>query len=605
MAVWKKMWKQWICLALIIVLIGAGIEIPAYTLPVQAAETAAQETGYYGSQMTSVIEKSMYRQLTAHYAMQENTTELELDTAEFAEQLTFTAQIQEGEIVEDESFLQVKLEVLQAYYRAMYAFLYDNPTVYWIYGFQIQYAYSAVGGKGSITSIKLIPNVYYSGAETELGEFKQAVENTFLEISASLPQQSSRYYEVKAIHDYLCKTLTYHEDAAVNNAEQYLYAHTAAGSFIKDKKVVCEGYAKAFKILCDKFEIPCLLVVGTGVTGSGGNAHMWNYVQMEDGQWYGVDVTWDDQQAAWDAPDKIRTEYLLAGSGEQGFHKTFIEEHVPEPFGENPGIQFQLPTLAAVSYGKTCTHTYASWKTVRNAGCITAGTAERFCTKCKEKETKALAALGHQYGTAVVTKKATVLKTGIKTQTCRRCGAKQNIIIPALAAPKKGTIFTAGNLKYRVTKAGVQNGTVEVAGVKAKSVTSVKIPTTVKKNGVTYRVTGIGRTAFYRCKKLKRVTIGKYITAIGAKAFQECNALKTVTLPAGVSKIETRAFYKCKSLQKITVKTTKLTKSRVGKDAFKGVSVNVKLQVPKKKLKVYKTIFTAKGISKKAEIVKG
>ena len=52
---------------------------------------------------------------------------------------------------------------------------------------------------------------------------------------------------------------------------------------------VCEGYSKAFKFLCDKIGIPCVLVDGT----AGGGAHMWNYIAL-DGAWYAVDVTWND-----------------------------------------------------------------------------------------------------------------------------------------------------------------------------------------------------------------------------------------------------------------------------------------------------------------------
>ena len=65
-----------------------------------------------------------------------------------------------------------------------------------------------------------------------------------------------------------------------------MYAHTPYPVFA-DKygnEVVCEGYAKAFKILCDRFNIPCTLVSGLAYTGSGsaGEAHMWNLVKMPD-----------------------------------------------------------------------------------------------------------------------------------------------------------------------------------------------------------------------------------------------------------------------------------------------------------------------------------
>ena len=59
---------------------------------------------------------------------------------------------------------------------------------------------------------------------------------------------------------------------------------------------VCEGYARAFKVLCDRSGIPCILVVGDAQPDgeSSPEHHMWNEVQMEDGLWYAVDVTWND-----------------------------------------------------------------------------------------------------------------------------------------------------------------------------------------------------------------------------------------------------------------------------------------------------------------------
>ena len=61
-----------------------------------------------------------------------------------------------------------------------------------------------------------------------------------------------------------------------------------------DTNVVCEGYAKAFKYLCDlsAFSDPdmdCYLV--TGGLGTISNAHMWNLMHMEDGENYLVDLT--------------------------------------------------------------------------------------------------------------------------------------------------------------------------------------------------------------------------------------------------------------------------------------------------------------------------
>lgn len=144
---------------------------------------------------------------------------------------------------------------------------------------------------------------------------------------------------------------------------------------------------------------------------------------------------------------------------------------------------------------------------------------------------------------------------------------------------KKGSAFTAGTLKYKVTNAVKGKTAVTVTAPKSKKVKGVTIPATVKKDGVTYKVTSISANAFKQCKKLKKVTIGKNVTSIGKNA-----------------------FFKAAALKKITVKSTKL--KSVGKKALKGINKKAVIKVPKAKYKKYKKMFKGKGQSKSVKIKK-
>lgn len=137
-------------------------------------------------------------------------------------------------------------------------------------------------------------------------------------------------------------------------------------------------------------------------------------------------------------------------------------------------------------------------------------------------------------------------------------------------ALKKGAVFTAGKLKYKVTNAAKGKLAVAVQAPKSKKVKSLTIPATVKAKGAVYKVTAIAPNAFKNCKKLTKVTIGKNITTIGKNAFSQAKVLK-----------------------KITVKSTNLKK--VGKNALKGIHKKAVIKVPKKKLKTYKKLFSKKG----------
>ena len=117
---------------------------------------------------------------------------------------------------------------------------------------------------------------------------------------------------------------------------------------------VCEGYAKAFKILCDRFGIGCALVSGNGMTSaSSGGPHMWNYVRMPDGKWYGVDATWDDGYFLQDGtPFPYYTYFLIGSSTEVRNNRTFAQDHIPDGQIMTQPMKFSMvyPELSEVAY---------------------------------------------------------------------------------------------------------------------------------------------------------------------------------------------------------------------------------------------------------------
>lgn len=138
--------------------------------------------------------------------------------------------------------------------------------------------------------------------------------------------------------------------------------------------------------------------------------------------------------------------------------------------------------------------------------------------------------------------------------------------------------------------------------VNNKKATKIVIPATVTISGIKYKVTAISDNVFSGCKKLKSVSIGKYVTSIGNKAFFKCTLLKKIIIPASVTKIGKKAFYGCKKLKSITIKTNKLKSKSVGTQAFKGINKKAIIKVPKKQKNVYKMWLRKKGIIKKMKI---
>ena len=139
---------------------------------------------------------------------------------------------------------------------------------------------------------------------------------------------------------------------------------------------------------------------------------------------------------------------------------------------------------------------------------------------------------------------------------------------------------TAG-VTYTVTSSSSSKSEAAYTAPKNKKVTSVAIPATVNLNGTTYKVTSIKANAFKKCKKLKKVTIGKNIKTIGKNAFYQCTKLKS-----------------------ITIKTTRLANKTIGSKAFAKLNKKVKIKVPKKKLSAYKKLLKKKGVTGKKQVIK-
>ena len=112
-----------------------------------------------------------------------------------------------------------------------------------------------------------------------------------------------------------------------------------------------------------------------------------------------------------------------------------------------------------------------------------------------------------------------------------------------------GTIWDDGShLWYRVTG----NGEVEVKGEDPDNrVPNVIIPESFVKDGVAWRVTGIGANAFQKSWTLKTISIPASVERIGDNAFA-LSALSDVTIAEGVKEIGNSAFTSC-FLNSITI----------------------------------------------------
>lgn len=121
----------------------------------------------------------------------------------------------------------------------------------------------------------------YLASKTEAQSMKVRLEEVVNSVTAATKSLSSQFEAELYIHDFICNNTAY------NINGKYIYS--AYGALV-DKNAVCEGYSRAFALLCSKAGINSFLVRGV----SKGQNHMWNTVSI-DNAWYNIDVTWDDQ----------------------------------------------------------------------------------------------------------------------------------------------------------------------------------------------------------------------------------------------------------------------------------------------------------------------
>ena len=157
---------------------------------------------------------------------------------------------------------------------------------------------------------------------------------------------------------------------------------------------------------------------------------------------------------------------------------------------------------------------------------------------------------------------------------------------------------------YRVTSSDSKTPTVEYKKTTAVVGGSVKIKSSVKVLGITYKITAIAANTFKNNKKITSVTVGSNVTSIGKSAFEKCKKLKSITLSKNVEDIGKNAFKNCKNLNTITIKSTKLDVDGVKKGAFSGIGKKVVVKVPKSKYSAYKKLLREKGLNKKVKIKK-
>lgn len=296
------------------------------------SNTDIDTSRYFYNQLTA-NQKALYNQIKAAGFVQKVTIDLT--------GLSFSGKGTSSSVAKSNAANQAQQDIIMA----VSALGEDDPLHFWMDGFGMSYAGSSQSSGGAYTytistlivSINIDTQHYANYNEVE------AKYNAVVEKLATIPVNGiSRHEKLKSINDYLTETIEY--DSTISKPNIYdVYGALITGV------CVCEGYAEAFKLLCDREGIPCITVVGTG----NGGAHKWNMVLMEDGEWYTLDSTWNDQTE--DASYTFYS-YFLIGSNTKApyFSSSSADSAVHIPTGKmynNAQVALVYPTLSTDTYG--------------------------------------------------------------------------------------------------------------------------------------------------------------------------------------------------------------------------------------------------------------
>ena len=314
-------------------------------------------TGNYYDQLDATS-KRIYNAIYEANKSSASTAKMKLNLTKIFENQKVTKGAN-GKAVYSEETKQAIFAWLSSYVTPAYlALTYDHPELVWLSGAKYTIGYSVYTPLFESGEISIITDLELAGSTFTITPTKDTgvltgskvnplFDGTKSQIDAMLPANATTYDKVKAVHDKICSMVSYENNMQNIGNPYYQTPYSLYYDADGDGKIetVCAGYAKMMKLQCNKYGIPCVLV--TGVTDSG-EYHMWNYVQMENGVWYAVDATWDDQSTTMYDFFLVGSEtYSSAAFGTKKFGNT----HIPSgKWTTSANCVFSYPILSTTVY---------------------------------------------------------------------------------------------------------------------------------------------------------------------------------------------------------------------------------------------------------------
>ena len=161
-------------------------------------------------------------------------------------------------------------------YNVFFQMRLDHPEIFWVTNFKYRYYKDS-------PNLIFIPEYLFE--KNKIREHQKAL-TARVEKLVRLAQKMSEWEKEKYVHDFICENVRY-------DKLKKAYSHEIIGP-LGQSVGVCEGIAKAVKVLLDALGVWCVIAIcGNNPEKGIKYRHTWNIVRI-DGQYYHLDATIDN-----------------------------------------------------------------------------------------------------------------------------------------------------------------------------------------------------------------------------------------------------------------------------------------------------------------------
>ncbi len=141
-----------------------------------------------------------------------------------------------------------------------------------------------------------IQRAWESGDDSGLSDKDREILERCREVLGEVLTEGMSAYEMElAVHDWLVEWGSYDRTVYDNLNHSGRTGYRDPWGMLVGGYGNCLGYSSTFQLLMDLSGVECITVVGAAFGSR--EDHAWNMVKL-DGEWYCVDVTWDDPTGA-------------------------------------------------------------------------------------------------------------------------------------------------------------------------------------------------------------------------------------------------------------------------------------------------------------------